>query len=40
MPWVSDKQRRWGHSKTGVKALGGKKKVEEWDSKKEKKKRK
>lgn len=41
MPWKSDKQRRWGHSKSGVKALGGKKKVEEFDkaSKKSEKKK-
>jgi hypothetical protein len=32
MPWASKKQVRWGHSKTGVKALGGKAKVAEWDA--------
>lgn len=32
MPWVSDQQRKWGHTKRGVKALGGKKKVAEWDA--------
>lgn len=32
MPYVSDAQRRWAHTKTGVKALGGKKKVAEWDA--------
>ena len=31
MPWVSKKQRAWGHSPAGIKALGGKKAVEEWD---------
>jgi hypothetical protein len=31
MPWKSEKQRAWGHSPSGVKALGGKKAVEEWD---------
>lgn len=31
MPWKSDAQRRWGHSPAGLKALGGKKKVAEWD---------
>ena len=31
MPWVSKKQRAWGHSPAGTKALGGKKAVEEWD---------
>ena len=40
MPWKSDKQRRWGHTAEGLKALGGKKAVAEWDlaSKKTKKK--
>lgn len=32
MPFLSQKQRAWGHSPTGVKALGGKAKVAEWDS--------
>lgn len=32
MPWKSDAQRKWGHSPAGLKALGGKKKVAEWDS--------
>lgn len=31
MPWKSKKQRAWGHSHEGIKALGGKKSVEEWD---------
>lgn len=31
MPWKSKKQRAWGHSPAGTKALGGKKAVEEWD---------
>ena len=32
VPYKSKKQMRWAHTKTGTKALGGKKKVEEWDS--------
>lgn len=31
MPWKSVKQKQWGHSPAGIKALGGKKAVEEWD---------
>ena len=31
MPYVSEAQRRWAHTKAGTKALGGKKAVEEWD---------
>lgn len=31
MPWKSKKQRAWGHTPEGIKALGGKKAVEEWD---------
>lgn len=31
MPWKSERQRAWGHSKEGIKALGGKKAVAEWD---------
>lgn len=31
MPYKSDAQRRWAHTKTGTKALGGKGKVAEWD---------
>lgn len=30
MPYVSDRQRRWAHTKAGIKALG-KKKVAEYD---------
>lgn len=33
MPYVSDKQRRWAHTDEGTKALGGPKKVKEWDDK-------
>jgi hypothetical protein len=32
MPWKSIQQARWGHSKSGLKALGGKSKVAEWDA--------
>lgn len=32
MPWVSAKEQRWGHSKAGLKALGGPAKVSEWDA--------
>ena len=31
MPWKSSKQRAWGHTKEGMKALGGKQAVAEWD---------
>jgi hypothetical protein len=31
MPYVSDAQRRWAHTATGTKALGGPDKVAEWD---------
>ena len=31
MPYVSQAQRRWAHTKSGIKSLGGKKKVKEWD---------
>lgn len=31
MPYKSEAQRKWAHSPKGMKALGGKKKVEEWD---------
>lgn len=31
MPYKSDAQRRWAHTKNGTKALGGKEKVKEWD---------
>jgi hypothetical protein len=32
VPWASKAQARWGHSPSGVKALGGKAKVSEWDA--------
>ena len=32
MPWTSKKQAAWGHSPAGMKALGGKDAVSEWDS--------
>mgnify|MGYP001592761825 CR=1 FL=1 len=32
MPFVSKRQRRWGNSSAGVKALGGTAKVAEWNS--------
>jgi hypothetical protein len=32
MPWTSKAQARWGHSPAGLKALGGKSAVSEWDS--------
>ena len=31
-PYASDAQRKWAHTKEGTKALGGKKKVKEWDN--------
>jgi hypothetical protein len=31
MPYKSDAQRKWAHTEAGTKALGGKKKVAEWD---------
>lgn len=31
MPYESDAQRRWAHTKAGKKALGGEEKVHEWD---------
>lgn len=31
MPYSSDSQRRWAHTETGEKALGGPKEVNEWD---------
>ena len=31
MPFKSQKQRAWGHSKAGMKALGGAEKVAEWE---------
>lgn len=32
MPWKSEQQRKWGHTKSGTKALGGKKAVQEWEN--------
>jgi hypothetical protein len=32
MPWDSVQQAHWGHSPAGLKALGGKEKVAEWDA--------
>ena len=32
MPWLSKAQARWGHSPSGVKALGGESAVHEWDA--------
>jgi|SRR5579864_4633496 len=32
MPWKSKKEARWGNSPSGLKALGGKAKVAEWNS--------
>lgn len=31
MPYKSEAQRRWAHTKKGTKALRGKKNVAEWD---------
>lgn len=31
MPFVSEAQRRWAHTAEGKEALGGPKKVAEWD---------
>ena len=31
MPFKSEAQRKWGHTKEGTKALGGKKAVQEWE---------
>lgn len=31
MPFKSQAQRKWAYTKEGIKALGGKKKVEEWE---------
>ena len=31
MPWKSEQQRKWGHTKEGTKALGGKQAVAEWE---------
>jgi hypothetical protein len=32
MPWLSKKQEAWGHSPSGLKALGGPASVREWDA--------
>lgn len=32
MPFVSKQQEKWGNSPTGIKALGGKAKVQEWNA--------
>lgn len=32
MPWKSAQQQKWGHSPSGLKALGGKSAVGEWDA--------
>lgn len=32
MPFKSKAQQKWGNSPAGVKALGGKKKVAEWNA--------
>lgn len=32
MPWKSEAQRKWGNSPAGIKALGGKKNVAEWNT--------
>ena len=31
MPWKSEAQRKWGNSPVGIKALGGKRNVAEWN---------
>ena len=31
MPYKSEQQRKWAHTKKGMEALGGPKKVAEWD---------
>jgi hypothetical protein len=31
MPYKSQQQRKWAHTPTGRRALGGKSKVAEWD---------
>lgn len=31
MPWKSEAQRKWGNSPAGIKALGGKRNVAEWN---------
>lgn len=32
MPWKSQAQRKWGNSPAGIKALGGIKVVQEWNT--------
>lgn len=32
MPWKSESQKKWGNSPAGIKALGGKKAVAEWNA--------
>jgi hypothetical protein len=32
MPFVSKQQEKWGHSPSGLAALGGKAKVDEWQA--------
>lgn len=32
MPYVSEQQRKWAHTQSGLKALGGAAKVAEWDA--------
>jgi len=32
MPFVSRKQQKWGNSPAGIRALGGKAKVAEWNA--------
>ena len=31
MPWKSEQQRKWGYTREGTKALGGKKALAEWE---------
>lgn len=31
MPWKSEAQRKWGNSPAGIRALGGKQNVAEWN---------
>ena len=31
MPWKSESQRKWGNSPAGIRALGGKQNVAEWN---------
>ena len=32
MPWKSESQRKWGNSPAGIRALGGKQNVAEWNA--------